>query len=212
MSHKRFLVVFAMVLMVIICNVYISGSVWRRYKVADNVGENSDPDILNKELFKKLRHNCDNETIFCFDDDDCTSKCVLNSSFKCKQGLCKKRDRLEVSGATDQCQSELGFVALYVGLPSIGTHTFVCKSLDPGIAYQEVSTMELKNRMCIGGKIELDYRNKYPVTSDCKCGEHHVKVRFPANELVREHIACAPRAEMKKGDFRLLEYNNLLST
>lgn len=115
------------------------------------------------EIEKKNRQDCGKNTGYCFDDSDCTRKCINNGIYKCMAGVCTS-DVILDQQVVNECDPKKGVIALLTGNPSIGTYESVCRSIDPGVANDDGT-----NNMCLNGQIDIDYFDKYPQISDCVC-------------------------------------------
>lgn len=150
--------------------------------------------ILGKEtfdakLYENNRVDCVNQKAFCFTDSDCANQCLYNVNYACLHGICKHQV-LFSTDADVECNPHMGMLAFFQGDPTFGRYEFACKSIDPDIA---ISTEE--NRMCFGGSINIDYREKLPAIADCTCPKSSDMVVVPATRNKRRHVECQPGLE-----------------
>jgi hypothetical protein len=125
------------------------------------------------------RVKCSSEKHYCFDDNDCTSRCDTVSNYSCIHGICKNFD-IVTSNPNNDCDPAYGIEAFLVGNTGMGTDEYICKSLDDGIA---ISVTE--NRMCKGGDIEINYTRSMPSISDCTSDNICL---IPSTSQVREYV------------------------
>lgn len=140
---------------------------------------------FNKQHFK-FKEDCDHDIKYCFEDNDCTEKCItkLGTNYICKVGMCINQETHTLS-PENACSSKAGVIAFLTSDADLGTNTFICKSIDPGIASNNPAE---PNLMCIGGQISIDYRRRLPETSDCVC-DHSPYIVPPTHE-VRRRVLC----------------------
>lgn len=135
-----------------------------------------------KNLFSSGKKDCIESKIYCFQDSDCLVKCTARDEFSCIHGTCKKSSVL-TSNSNNKCDPKMGVLGYLIGNTAFGTYSYICKSIDPGIA---ISTTE--NLMCKGDStFNFNYLTEYPTKYNCMCKN---QVLIPATSQKREHVEC----------------------
>lgn len=150
--------------------------------------------INNFRIQNRKIDDCSLERQYCFDDNDCFNRCKnsKNGAFNCISGQCKITVNFKELDVPGKCNLEEGMAPFLVGVPELATVLPLCKSVDPGIVYKDITTGEIKNRMCEGSKKsnEINYLTEWPDSHHCDCGEGKVLVVIPRTETVRQHVKC----------------------
>lgn len=133
--------------------------------------------------------NCNTTNVSCFDHTDCLSKCVNVAN--CKFGSCVSTDLIPPE---TECDVSMGMMAFLVGDPKFGKYSFVCKSVDPGIAIS--STENLMCRCSSSGSMTINYLDRFPQITSCMCGDEKNACIVPATRVKREHKECSLLAGM----------------
>jgi len=138
----------------------------------------------------KPRVNCEFETQYCFTDGDCQRRCNANVAglgARCITGICKNELLIEQL-PENNCDPRKGFVAYLVGNPALGQVSFICKTVDPGIAI----SVDGINRMCAGSiePIDINYLKEFPYEKQCTKEICPFPCLIPATSVKRSHIEC----------------------
>lgn len=150
-------------------------------QVQQNYVYNSTFEIPNK-------NDCTETSTFCFNDINCIAACKNSNLMKCIKGKCRNQNIVE-STINNKCNPKNGVTGFLVGNPSFGMYSFICKSVDPGIASVDDNLM-CKNQ---NPPIEINYLKMFPTIQECTCKD---KMLVPSTRVKREHYECSPFANM----------------
>lgn len=147
-------------------------------------------DIPDFPLYKtkKYRKDCDIVRVFAMDDSTCENVCSGNTPYLAKNGICINSTIVNQSETTNECDSKLGVLAILIGDPQFGSVNSYCVSIDAGV---QSSNIHLPNKMCTGGKININYLEKFPQISECECETGLNKVVIPSTNVTREYAVCS---------------------
>lgn len=156
----------------------------------NNNGETNAQNLLNN-ITSMRRQPCDIENVYCFEDGDCSAICLNNSNFFCRRGMCSVFN-VESEQVINECDPQRGVLGFLIGDVQLGRFNVICKSIDLGIAPNNIYE---ENLMCSGinGQIDIDYNIKFPSVSDCTCPTASLIV-VEGTRTRREYAYCAPEA------------------
>jgi hypothetical protein len=152
--------------------------------VYDELNENV---IIDPKLGLEHRRNCDQNTTYCFEDSHCSKMCTLSSASLCRNGICINSAVINTTAPKNECNAEKGVLTYFVGNSTLGRYDFLCKSVDLGIASDDV---DKANKMCKNGNITINYLQKFPDILDCDCNYGFTKVLLPNTSQVRRRVEC----------------------
>ena len=137
------------------------------------------------EFNKKI--NCNQKVTYCFSDRQCNQRCSSQST--CSNGICLNLNIFNSVAPTNECDAQRGVLTFFVGNPAIGRYDNLCKSIDPGIANDDITK---PNLMCTNGTIDINYLQSFPLITDCNCPENYSLIIIPSTPTVREYSVCVP--------------------
>jgi len=144
---------------------------------------------IDGNLSLEDKRDCEQARTYCFEDSDCARLCTISSLSQCRNGMCINSAVINTSTIRNECNAASGVVTFFVGNATLGRYEFICKSIDPGIAPNDIT---LPNKMCLNGNININYLNKFPTISDCTCPVNYLPVIIPKVSQIRERVECAP--------------------
>lgn len=133
------------------------------------------------------RVDCTQQTTYCFENSHCRSKCLDTTGSICRNGICLSSNVLNTQAPINTCDASRGVVTFLVGNTALGRFDTLCRSIDPGIAPNDVTQ---PNRMCFMGNIDIDYTKKFPSINDCWCPYEKYKIIIPATREIRPYAIC----------------------
>lgn len=145
----------------------------------------------NFSLGNKPRVDCLQEVTYCFTDAHCRRLCLNTTGSKCQNGICINSNVIHSELPLNECDASKGVVTFLAGNVALGNFMGICRSIDPGIASDDITT---PNRMCTGGTINIDYTSQFPSARDCNCPTGFTQITLPATQQVRPYVACLPDA------------------
>lgn len=149
------------------------------------------PDALIKlvnGLEQEKKIDCQQKVTYCFEDSQCAQRCSNLSV--CSHGVCLNSNIFTTTAPINECDASKGVLTFFVGNPAFGVYEYLCKSVDPGIADDDIKK---PNRMCTGGNIDIDYTKSFPLMNNCNCPNDFDMVIVPATSTVREYGVCIPK-------------------
>lgn len=150
------------------------------------------------------KHNCDVETIYSFNDEQCNSVCLNIGSYISKNGICVNVLAFSTSEVIDTCDPKRGVLAYLIGNTQFGSLKLRCLTIDDGI---QPSDTEKPNIICQNGQISIDYLKSYPQLENCKCSDNQVLAIVSNTNSIRSHGIC-----VKETFKNFWDYNSLLFT
>lgn len=143
---------------------------------------------LKSQLEQNKKINCNQKVTYCFDDSQCNQRCTSQST--CSNGICLNSNIFTSTAPDNECDSRRGVLTFFVGNPTLGRYEYLCKSVDPGIANDDINK---PNLMCTGGTIDINYLSSFPKISDCKCPLDYQSIIIPSTPEVRSYVVCVPK-------------------
>lgn len=146
------------------------------------------PDIStdpNIEAGKRV--DCSLGVVYCFENNNCSSVCTIASSAVCRNGICLNSNVINTTAPINECDAERGVVTFFAGNVALGRYDYLCRSIDLGIAPDDVS---LPNNMCKDGDIDINYLVQFPDIRQCQCPPGTSLVGLPATSQVRQYGQC----------------------
>jgi len=159
---------------------------------------------FDEETNDLAKKNCNLEMVYSLSDTYCNSICENGSHFYSHNGICKNiLNRKDEDMIDNICHPKQGVLGYLVGDTQLGKANIMCLTVDLGIQPDNPSTGT--NQFCLNGTMEpeINYLNKYPELSDCKCPEDHILITIPATRVVRKHGIC-----VNKNLKPIYNYNN----
>lgn len=134
------------------------------------------------------KHNCDVETIYSFNDQQCESVCSNIGSYISKNGVCVNVLAYKTTEVRNTCDPKRGVLAYLTGNSQFGSVNLRCLTIDDGI---QPSDPTEPNIFCTNGTINIDYLTAYPQFENCKCRTDNDILAMVANtNAVRAHGIC----------------------
>jgi len=133
------------------------------------------------------RINCNQTTVYCFEDAHCAKLCLDRTGQVCRNGICTNINVLNSTQPINECDATKGVVTFFTGNVALGRYDFLCRSVDLGIAPDNIQE---PNQMCKNGTISIDYVHRFPDIRDCVCGDGLVSVEMAATSQVRPYTHC----------------------
>jgi hypothetical protein len=135
----------------------------------------------------KPRVDCNQSVVYCFQDNHCAKLCFNKTGSVCRNGICINTNVLNSQQPLNECNVERGVVTFLVGNTSLGRFDYLCRSIDPGIAPDDITQ---PNNMCKNGSILIDYTQQFPDIRNCTCPTGTKGVILPATSQVRPYVQC----------------------
>lgn len=213
-SLMSFILVIAMI-------VWLLAYVWRLYRTQDTLAEeeNAASPFIPRQyesVAMSLKRDCDVETIYAFDDEQCKKMCRDNNvssqvEYRVNNGQCvsviggKPNKPGNSNGQIDdalentiqrKCDPKQGLLGYVIGDGDFGGDPQVmCLSVDLGIRPDDPT---LENQLCLNvEKYEpsINYTKRSPLLSDCVCPANHFLIIIPNNETIRMRGVCVPETQ-----------------
>lgn len=152
-----------------------------------------------------LLRDCDIETIYAINDEQCETICRPPGTFIEQNGACVNILALSQTAVENNCDPKSGVYAYLLGDPQFGTTNLICLSIDLGI--QPDNPKEF-NRLCAQGNISINYIDAFPQLTDCSCPENYILTTIPNTSTIRTRGICVNKKLQPVYDFNNLLYNN----
>lgn len=136
---------------------------------------------------RSLKRDCNVETVYAMQDEQCDLVCQGPSVFRAKHGVCVNVLVFETRTVENKCSAKDGVLAYLVGNSEFGNTQMICMSVDVGIRPDDLNK---PNTLCQGGSIDIDYTKRFPSLDDCNCGEGKRLALIPATSTVRTRGVC----------------------
>lgn len=149
---------------------------------------------IDAQMGLRDRRDCDQDVVYCFEDAHCTKICAAKFGSRCSNGVCINAAIINSQAPNNECDARRGVLTYFVGNPMLGRYDYLCKSVDPGIASNDISE---PNRMCLGGQIAIDYLQQFPAENQCQCLPGYSKVSIPNTSSIRNYVVCVEDAKSK---------------
>lgn len=150
-----------------------------------------------------VKRNCNSETIYAMDDEQCSNICRAPGVFRANNGRCVNVLALDSDHpANNDCDPQRGVLAYLVGDPQLGRTQLMCLSADLGI---QPDSPNLPNILCKDGNININYLENLPQLNQCTCAEDKVLAIIPNNKTIRTHGQCVDKSLLP-----ILQYNNIV--
>lgn len=159
------------------------------FKQQINAQENNTIKINDKSVGNKPKVDCTQNVTYCFDNSQCRRLCQNSTGSICQNGICINGNVLNTQLPINECDATKGVVTFLAGNVALGNFTGLCKSIDPGIANDDIT---IPNRMCSNGSINIDYTRQFPSIRDCTCPTGTRAVLLPATQQIRPYVSCLP--------------------
>lgn len=143
--------------------------------------------IIDQQLELRNRINCDQIPTYCFEDSNCTGICTIATTTRCSNGICVNAAIINTTAPKNECDAAKGVLTYFVGNATLGRFDYLCKSIDLGIAPDDI---DLPNRMCEHGNITINYLQQFPDASQCSCPNGYSKVNLANTSQVRNYVDC----------------------
>lgn len=151
------------------------------------------------------KHDCNVESLFSSNDQQCSVMCKNNGTFRSHNGICVNVLAFSEEDTLNSCDSKKGVLSYMVGDPQLGTTRLQCLSIDLGIQPNDPNN---DNIICMGGKVGgdgINYLVGFPQIQECDCGSiNKILTIIPATSTVRRHGLCVD----KKLE-TIIKHNNL---
>lgn len=148
---------------------------------------NNENVIIDPKLDLSNRINCEQNTTYCFEDSHCNGICSIASSSKCSNGICINAAIINTTAPKNECNAERGVLTYFVGNPTLGRYDYLCKSIDLGIASDDITE---PNKMCKNGLILINYLQQFPDANQCNCFVGFTKIPLPETSQIRTYVEC----------------------
>lgn len=211
--------------LVIVMIVWLLVYVWRLYRTQDTLTEeeNATSPFIPRQyesMAMSLKRDCDVETIYAFDDEQCRRMCRGNNvssqvEYRVYNGQCVsvignkpnlpgsngngsngQLDEVLENTIQRKCDPKQGLLGYVIGDGDFGGDPQVmCLSVDLGIRPDDPT---LENQLCLNvEKYEpsINYTKRSPLLSDCVCPENHFLIIIPNNETIRMRGVCVPESQ-----------------
>lgn len=137
---------------------------------------------------RSLKRDCNVETVYAMQDEQCDLVCQGPSVFRAKRGVCVNVLVFETRTVENKCSAKDGVLAYLVGNSEFGNTQMICMSVDVGVRPDDLNK---PNTLCQGGgSIDIDYTKRFPSLDDCDCGEGKRLALIPATSTVRTRGVC----------------------
>lgn len=158
------------------------------YNIPHHVNNTNNNNIqLTGRVNRSDRIDCNQKITYCFEDSHCSKLCSNQTGSICRNGICVNANVLNTQVPINECNSERGVFTFFAGNVALGRYDFLCRSIDLGIAPNDPN---LDNNMCIGGSIDINYKQAFPAITDCVCPEGKIPVVLPETSQVRRYVHC----------------------
>lgn len=152
---------------------------------------------------RSLKRDCNVETVYAMQDEQCDLVCQPTSVFRARHGVCVNVLVFETRTVENKCSAKDGVLAYLVGNSEFGNAQMICMSVDVGVRPDD---LRQPNTLCQGGgSIDIDYTKRFPSLDDCKCPDGKRLALIPATNTIRTRGVCVSN-EMAP----LFENENLL--
>lgn len=148
------------------------------------------------------RRNCDIETIYSVDDEQCNALCINNGSFRSYNGKCVNVLAFNQEAVHDDCNPKNGVLAYMLGNPEFGTTKLFCLSIDEGVQPDDPNK---QNTLCSGkgASIDINYVEHFPQLINCKCPDTEFLALIPNTNTIRSRGVC-----VDKNILPIMQYND----
>lgn len=170
--------------------------------------------------YEKIRHNfpgepraaaqrnCDVETVYSMNDDDCVQSCQPPGTFVTRMGRCVNALSFHTNNAeANKCNPKNGVFSYLVGDPQFGSATLQCLSIDPGV---QPDNPNAPNTLCQNGTINVNYLQSFPRLSDCRCRPGHFLSVLKGTSAVRARGICVPNKMRPIFELNNLDYDPIV--
>lgn len=144
---------------------------------------------VGSSIGNRARVDCAQNVTYCFEDSHCAKMCQNATGSICRNGVCLSANIINSQTPLNECDARRGVVSFFSGNVALGRFDFVCRSIDLGVAPDDISQ---PNNMCRGGIINIDYTRQFPTPRDCQCPAGTRGVILPATSQVRQYVQCLP--------------------
>ena len=161
------------------------------YLILSTKEQNQNDNTLNVrgDMKNRPRVDCNQNVTYCFEDANCANLCQNSTGSRCRNGICINTNVINSQLPLNECDARRGVVTFLSGNTALGRFDFLCRSIDLGIASDDIN---VTNRMCIGGSINIDYTKQFPDIRDCSCPPDTRSVILPSTSQVRSYVHCLP--------------------
>jgi hypothetical protein len=149
--------------------------------------------IIDPQLEHRNRINCDQIPTYCFEDSNCSGICTIATTTRCSNGICINAAVINTTAPKNECDAAKGVITYFVGNPTLGRFDYLCKSIDLGIAPDDI---DLPNRMCEHGNIIINYLQQFPDVSQCTCTNGYTRVMLANTSQIRNYADCLPNEKI----------------
>lgn len=150
-----------------------------------------------------IKHNCDTETIYSVNNEQCNAVCREPGVFVSRNGACVNILSFNQTVGENECDPKKGVVAYLIGDTQLGNTKLLCLSIDPGVQPDDTTK---PNTMCQNGNIDIDYIEAFPTISHCTCtNPDDILVTILDTSAIRTRAAC-----VKKENRPMFELNRLV--
>lgn len=148
------------------------------------------------------RRNCNIETIYSVDDEQCSDICQEPGVFRSFNGKCVNILAFNQEAVHNDCDPRHGVLAYVLGNPEIGSTKLFCLSIDEGVQPDDPNE---KNTLCTGegASIDIDYVESFPQLDNCKCPDSKFLAQIPNTNTIRSRGVC-----IDKNLLPIMEYND----
>lgn len=148
------------------------------------------------------RRNCDVETIYSVDDEQCSAICQETGVFRSYNGKCVNILAFNQEAVHNNCNPKHGVLAYLLGNPELGSTKLFCLSIDEGVQPDDPNK---PNTLCTGdgASIDINYVERFPQLSNCKCPDTKFLAQISNTNTIRSRGVC-----INKTLLPIMEYNN----
>lgn len=211
--------------LIIVMIIWLLIYIWRLYGTQDILAEeeNATSPFIPRQyesVAMSLKRDCDVETIYAFDDEQCRRMCRHSNvssqvEYRVYNGQCVSviggkpnvpgNNNGNNNGQLDdvlentiqrKCDPKQGLLGYVTGDGDFGGDPqIMCLSVDLGIRPDDPT---LDNQLCLNvEKYEpnINYTKRSPLLSDCVCPANHFLIIIPNNETIRMRGVCVPETQ-----------------